>query len=211
MEDLNLIPNDREAVIAYQEYVLEFIGKFGAMSNLIQNNEISPNELNLALGNYLKITEVFLAEYQRAKLNNFYAELNYEEWYAEKFEECKKEVISEYDSTNEGAKYKKDMVKPSLKEYDTRVKFRYKKEIREQKEKLMLAESEMRFSLRLLDILKKYDNILTTLSNNMRQEMRSLSAINRANLAVEENVSENKIRSQFPEGKNKTSRTRIGR
>lgn len=207
MEDLNIIPNDKKAVIAYQEYVMEFIGKFGSMSNLIQNDEIDPNELNVALGNYLKITEVFLAEYQRAKLNSFYVELAYDEWYAEKFEEAKAAVIADYDTTNANAAFKKDMVKPSLKEYTIRVQFKYKKEVREMKEKKMLADSEMRFSLRLLDILKKYDNILTTISNNMRQEMRSLSAINRANLGDANKVSEMKSREKFPKS---GQRIRVG-
>ena len=63
---------------------------------------------------------------------------------------------------------------------------------------LETSESRMRFLLRMTDLMKSYDSILTTLSSNMRQEMRTLSLDSRMN-ASPEGVSANKIRSNtFP-------------
>lgn len=197
---------NKEKVKEYEEFVIFCLNKFGTLSDLIRDDEIDPNELNLALGSYLKVTNGLLSEYQKSKMNDFYVSMNYDEWYAEKFEECKKEVIADYVGHNEGFKNKTDMIKPSLKEFNNRVQYKYKKEMREWKEKVMLANSEMRFILRLLETLKKYDDILTTISNNMRQEMRSLSAINRANLSDENKVSSYKVRGDFPEVKRNTSK-----
>ena len=136
--------------------------------------------------------------YQVAKRKNFNTGLDYDEWYAEKFEIAKKEVISEYDIVNDGIKAKTAQVKPSLKEFSNRVLSKFKIEYREWQEKVNEDHSEMRFILRLLDVLKKYDSILVALSTNMRTEMRTLSAVNRANKVVDNFNNNEKNRSSFP-------------
>jgi len=191
---------ENEILLEYQEYVTKFIKKFSRMSRLIRDNEIAPSELNYALGMYLEITQALLTEYELIKAKDFYAELDYDEWYAEKFEISKQEVIKEYSDYNNGIKLKSNQTKPSVKEYTLRLQSKFPKEYREQLEKKSIIHFEMRFILKLLDTMKKYDNVLTTLSNNMRQEMRSLSAINRAN-ADPEVVTQRRVRKGFPESR----------
>ncbi len=117
--------NQNKTLEEYQAYVVKFIKKFSRMSKLIVDDEIAPSELNYAMGMYLEITQALLTEYQLVKMRNFYAELDYDEWYAEKFEVSKQEVIDEYSEFNNGVKLKGNQVKPSVKEFSFRVQSKY--------------------------------------------------------------------------------------
>ena len=64
--------------------------------------------------------------------------------------------------------------------------------------RLNVCESKMQFILRMMDTVKTYDNILVSLANNMRQEMRSLSIESRMNSYKDrDNITE------FPQPKRK--------
>lgn len=172
----------------YVTYVEETIGKLRNVSKLVHNGDISPQDVNYALGSYLDVSLMLNSEYQRKKIEYLALEREYDDWYDTKFEESKQEVLSEYSDTK---------IKPSLKEFETRIRNTNKFEYSTWKNKINRAEAEMRFILRLMDDFSKYDRILTTLSQNMRSEMISLSLDSRANTDPQK-ASENKVRNSFP-------------
>lgn len=172
----------------YIDYVEDTIDKYSKISKLVNNNDISPQEINYALGSYLEVCLMLNAEYQRRKIEHLDLEQEYSIWYDEKFEEAKQSVLNEYKDTK---------IKPSLKEFEIRLRTMNSFEYISWQKKIQEAEAKMRFILRLMDDFSRFDRILTTLSHNMRSEMISLSVENRMN-SDPTTVSNNKLRSQFP-------------
>lgn len=173
----------------YIRYVQETLSTFSKIGNLINGEEISPNLLNKALAEYYNTSLALNSEYQRQKINHSVLETEYQIWYDEKFLEAKRIVITEYSETKS--------IKPSIKEYEIALRSSFKKEWLEWDLKLKDSDSKTQFLLRLRETLNKYDSILTTISNNMRSEMRSLSIDSRSN-ANPEISSSHKQRTRFP-------------
>lgn len=174
----------------YVKYVSETIGKCNEMGNLVNELEgaVTPQRLNTALAKYFDISSWLIAEYQRQKIVYEAEKREFDFWKDEMFEQAKRQVIYEYAETK---------VKPSVTEFETRARTMHKDEYEAKLSSLETSEARMRFLLRMTDLMKSYDSILTTLSSNMRQEMRSLSLDMRMN-STPEGVSTNKIRSEFP-------------
>ncbi len=173
---------------SYIRFVQNTIDKYKDLGDLIRGNEVLPSKVNYALAQYYEISGMLNSEYQRAKMEHLDAERDFTAWYDKKFEIAKEEVIAEYASTK---------TKPAVKEYDIRVRTRYADEFKEWQIRVTHAEAQMRFILRMMDRMDRYDKILTTLSNNMRSEMMVLSIDKRANSSPLTN-SQNRIRGDFP-------------
>lgn len=174
----------------YIEYVNTQIKKYGKTAKLIQDNSISPESLNRALGEYLEVNLGLLVEYQRAKLNEASIADQYQQWYDRAFVNVKSQMNSDSTKT---AKF-------ALKEYEIQLRHQYQKEYYEWSAKKNESQMKVRMLLRIVDLYKKYDNILTTLSANMRSEIRSLSIETRMN-ADPETATRNKVITSFPEKK----------
>jgi len=175
----------------YVSYVSDTIKKCKSMGDLIDDiqDAVTPQRLNMALSMYFNISTWLIAEYQRQKICYEIIKREFDLWKDDIFEQAKKQVINEYSETK---------IKPSVTEFETRARHAHKEEYQTKLAELETAESRMRFLLRMTDLMKSYDSILTTLSSNMRQEMRTLSLDNRMN-ASPIGVSSNKIRStEFP-------------
>lgn len=174
----------------YVSYVTDTINKCKKMGDLIDEIQevVTPARLNTALALYFNISSWLIAEYQRQKICYEITKREFDYWKDELFEKAKKQVIFEYAETK---------IKPSVTEFETRARFMEKEKYQEKLAELETAESRMRFLLRMTDLLKSYDSILTTLSSNMRQEMRTLSLDNRMN-ASPQGVSANRVRVGFP-------------
>lgn len=180
----------KQYVERYVEFVDKMIKDYQKIGDLINDDtkEITPEKINTALALYYKVSMALIAEYQRQKINFEAESLEFKVWEDEKFELAKTQIINDYADSK---------IKPSVKEFETRMRTLFKEEWIEKTMSLNEAESRMRFLLRLMDTLQKYDNILTTISYNMRAEMRSLSLDSRMN-ASPDGVSQNKIRGRVP-------------
>ena len=172
---------------SYVKLVNEVVERYGNTTRIIEDDHVSPEELNRALAEYLPNSMVLIGEYQMAKVDYAKVQIKYQEWYDTKFTETKRAM-------NEGAPASK---KFAVKEYETDVRVNNRLEYSEWQSELSTAEMKVNFMRRLVEIYKKYDNILTSLSNNSRQEMRTLSIGNRMN-ATPEGVNKNKVRNSFP-------------
>lgn len=175
----------------YVTYVTDTIAKCKKMGDLIDDmqDQVTPQRLNTALAMYFNVSTWLIAEYQRQKICYEITKREFDAWKDDIFEQAKKQVIYEYAETK---------VKPSVTEFETRARHMNRDEYQQKLADLETAESRMRFLLRMTDLMKSYDSILTTLSSNMRQEMRTLSLDNRMN-ASPEGVSANRVRAGFPE------------
>lgn len=176
-------------ITEYIKYVQETIEKFSGIGNLIDNNEISPHRLNLALGQYYDISLALNSEYQRQKINHAHLETEYQIWYDEAFVKAKQEVLEENSRSSSA--------KPALKEYEIKLRTLFKSEWKEWNIALKESEAKTQFLLRLRETLNKYDNILTTIAYNMRSEMKALSIEDRSN-ANPEKAHQRKQRQRFP-------------
>jgi hypothetical protein len=174
----------------YIQFVDKMIKSYKKIGDLINEDsgEITPEKINSALALYYNTNLALIAEYQRQKINFEAESIDFKVWEDQRFEEAKRAVFEEYSDTK---------IKPSVKEFDTRMRILFSEEWKEKTMSLTESESKMRFLLRLMDNLQKYDNILTTISYNMRAEMKSLSLDSRMN-AAPEGVTRNKIRDRFP-------------
>ena len=181
---------NEELMVKYVAYVTDTISKCKKMGDLVNDlqDTVTPQRLNTALAMYFNVSTWLIAEYQRQKILYEITKREFDAWKDEIFEQAKRQVIIEYSETK---------VKPSVTEFETRARHSHKEEYQSRLAELETAESRMRFLLRMTDLMKSYDSILTTLSSNMRQEMRTLSLDNRMNASAD-GVSANRIRSAFP-------------
>lgn len=173
---------------SYIQFVEKMIGEYKKIGNLVddQTNEITSERINTALSLYYNITLALNAEYQRQKINYESESIDFKIWEDEKFEVAKQEVLDEYFDTK---------IKPSVKEFETRLRTKFKSEWKDRTLSLTAADARVRFLLRMMDTLQRYDSILTTISYNMRSELRSLSLDGRMN-ATPEGVMSNKTRGE---------------
>lgn len=155
----------------YLEFVNDIIDKYHKDSRLVNDNEITPSAINNALGNYLDINLGLVAEYQREKMKLMYLENQYDKWYSDAFDKTRNTLNEETTKST----------KISLKEIEQKVKVDYQNEFYDWQEKLNIQNSSVSFLRRILDMYKRYDNILTNISQNMRTEMRALNIEDRAN------------------------------
>lgn len=155
----------------YIEFVQEQIKKFQENNRLITKDEILPETLNRALGEYGVVSAALIAEYQRAKLDEYQANAEFDDWWDAQVAAAREEVLSNV----EGKKY------PAYKEYELVAKERNADQYREMQDAIVAAERKVSFMLRLLDTYKKMDQILVNLSLNMRSELRALSLEDRMN------------------------------
>lgn len=162
---------NKEMVEKYIEFVQTNIDTFSGIGKLTRLNEVPVDLIYKALSQYYNVSLTLNSEYQRAKIHLKDLELEYEAWYADKFEVAKSEVTSECSSTK---------TKPALKEFEMRVKTKFPLEYASYSRRITVAECECDFFVRLRETLNKYDNILTTLALCMRSEMKSLSIEQRA-------------------------------
>lgn len=173
----------------YVAFVEKMISEYRKIGDLIDDhNEVTPARVNTALSMYYNISLALIAEYQRQKIKFETLNIEYKEWEDEKFQEAKENVINSYQERK---------IKPSVKEFETQMRTDNKVEYKRRTLELVEAESRMRFLLRLLNNLNRYDSILTTISYNARSEMRALSLDDRMN-ANPDRAHANRIRSRVP-------------
>ena len=180
---------DEGRVKEYMDFLQSIQEKVKSVGNLVSGNEeVTPFAVNRALALYYNTNLELIRVYEEQKVRHLDIQNDFEQWYDEKFEECRDEIINMYE--NVGGK----SVKPAAKEYDTRVKTKYSAEYNRRKKALDVAESRVNYLRKLFEILKRYDTILTTISYNMRSELKSLSIEKRANTDPEKN----RVRRGFP-------------
>ncbi len=176
-------------VVQYMSYVDEMIKAHRQIGDIInEKNEVTPQRINTALALYYKVHTTVIAEYQRQKIKYEAKALEYKAWEDERFQEAKKVVIDSYEEKK---------IKPSITEFQVQLRLSNKEEYQKRNLELIELEARMRFMLRLLEGLNRYDSILTTMSYNSRSEMKSLSLDERMN-ASPEGVYKNRIRSRVP-------------
>ena len=176
-----------EKVNNYIEFVNDMITKYKKIGELIdpESGTVTPERINSALSLYYNVNLALCAEYQRAKINYEALSIDFQDWKDRNFEEAKATVLAEYEDKK---------IKPSVTEFETRARTLHREEYTRRTMELSEADSRMRFLLRMLDTLNKFDSILTAISYNMRSELKALSLDDRMNASVE-GVSQNKIRS----------------
>jgi len=180
---------DEGRVKEYMDFVQSIQQKVNSVGSLVSGNEeVTPFAVNRALALYYNTNLELIRMYEEQKVRHLDIQNDFEQWYDEKFEECRDEIMNMYE--NVGGK----SVKPAAKEYDTRVKTKYSAEYNRRKKALDVAESRVSYLRKLFEILKRYDTILTTISYNMRSELKSLSIEKRANTDPEKN----RVRRGFP-------------
>lgn len=176
-----------EKVNSYIEFVNDMIEKYKKIGELIDpdSNTVTPERINSALSLYYNVNLALCAEYQRAKIQYEAMSIDFQNWKDKNFEEAKATVLAEYEDKK---------IKPSVTEFETRARTLHEAEYSLRTMELQEAESRMRFLLRMLDTLNKFDSILTAISYNMRSELKALSLDDRMNASVE-GVNQNRVRS----------------
>jgi hypothetical protein len=166
----------------YISYVNEIMTKYNKASKLIYNDEINPNEINKALAEYLEINGILLTDYQIAKVNLYEIQKDFNKYYDKKFIEAKNKLEIDVPRS----------VKISDKAVDIQVRVDNESQYYEKESQLEEAKYRVAHVRRVLDLYKNFQNILIALSQNMRQEMRTLHLENNIN------YNESKIRNTFP-------------
>jgi hypothetical protein len=164
-----------------ERYIKTQIEIFKKGIHLINDEkDISPSLLNEALANFTHVNIVINIEYQkiRKKLKNLEVELGL--WWDEKFVEVRRELN---DPSLAASKWL------SKSELESETRSRYKEEYKDLEQKKNNLDAQRSFIQRMTEIWKTHGNILITLSNNMRQEMRSIGVSERAN--IEEYIQNN--------------------
>jgi hypothetical protein len=155
----------------YIKFVEEQIKVYQKRSNLVVDGEVPFTEVNRVLAEYSQVNLALIAEYNRKKKEKHDIEFAYQKWWDRRFVETRNKMIAETESKT---------IKISVKEIEAQVRYENEEKYEEWLNKKTSAEYQVRFMIRLLDNWKKIDTILVTLSNNARQEMKSLSIETRA-------------------------------
>lgn len=161
-----------ETVSNYIEFVEEQIDQFQRNTSLISDDHLTPRVINRALAEYGTNSAALISEYQRAKIEHYEIESEFQDWWDAKIVEAREDVLSNV----EGKKW------PAYKEYEVVAKQNNIEKYREYQDKVLVAERKVSFLQRLLDTWKKQDQILVTLAHNMRAEMKALSLDDRSNV-----------------------------
>lgn len=156
-----------QEITDYVKFVGEIVSKYREIGDLVRDEDINLFDVQLAQARYYNTSLGILAEYQRYKREYKTADREFRKWYDTIFEEAKREVISEY-SNNKS-------IKPSLKEFENRARIKNKDMYYDWEKKISDKEDKMRFSLRLLDIIKSYGPQLSSLSYSLSTELSSMN------------------------------------
>ena len=160
-------------LVDYIEFVNDHVARYHQYTELVRDAiEITPEVINTALVNYGKVYDMLIAEYYRKKADLKEVQMNYEEWWDDKFCTVRRD-INKYDVA--GTKWL------SKQEIESEVRNQNKEEYKKWQSQLFKAEQESNFLSRKLEQWKKLDNILINISFNMRSELKSLSLENRMN------------------------------
>lgn len=154
-------------------YVQETLDKFSCILDVTTSTKnMSSDIINSALLNYESLSRGLLLEYQKVKIAYIESQTSFKRWEDEKFIIVKKDLFNEYATS-------KIKNKPSLSEIQTEMRTRYRDEYDNLHSAMINAEAKKSFILRLMDIYKKLDMVLVTLSKNIRTEMETLSLSSR--------------------------------
>lgn len=177
----------------YVDYVQEQIKQFKKYTDLIDENlnEITPAQINYNLAHYTNVNLGLNAEYQRKKNQLNKLKRDFQVWWDEQFVEVRREVNP---STLPGSKWL------SKQEIESETRARHKSEYLQWRDEVDALEDSVAFLNRLLNQWAEHGRMLTTLSQNMRQEMVSLGLQERVN------KTDPHRRPTFDEGKTKTRR-----
>jgi hypothetical protein len=157
----------------YIKYVSETIDKYQKYNSLDnEHSEVTPQEVNEALSNFLEVKNLLLYEYGRKKAEFKMVSLDYDAWWDSVYVAMRKEL----NPINLAAS--KWLAKQEI---ESEVKVRYSELYREWQLKLFQAEEEFNMVRKILEGWIKFDSILMTLSYNMRSDMKTLTIANRMN------------------------------
>jgi len=156
----------------YIQNVNKIITEYKKYTEIINHDVITPQMINEGLANYGAILFTLSAEYSRKKAEVFTIEENFKMWWNEKFVSIRREFN---DNNLAASKWL------SKNELEAETKVRFKTEYMNKNAQVFAIKEELKLYSNLIDIWKKWDNILSQLSYNMRSEMRALSVEDRAN------------------------------
>ena len=157
----------------YLEFVEEQIANFKKASALIDEtrNEVTPMMLNSSLAIYSRVSAMLNSEYQRHK------------WQVTQLKRAFDREWDQWFSTKKAQMYedKPKSFKLAVSEIESEVRVEHAEEYKRLQDAVVEAEMACEFLVRLMDQWKAHAKILEILSNNMRQEISSLSIENRMN------------------------------
>jgi predicted RNase H-like nuclease len=168
----------------YIAWVQEIIKKYSDMTNMMQDDTeiLSPAQINSSLAYYLEISMTIASEYRRKAIELYDLEQNYLKWYNPLYKSIRKKMIGEMPKS----------IKLSVKEIDNEFQTEYSIEYWNWQDKIKEIQSQLDFLTDVKEQVKKWDNILCSLANNMRAEMKSLKIENRMNYNPERKIVEEK-------------------
>lgn len=156
----------------YIAFVQSTSKKYEQIGEIATGNEVTPGRVNYALSMYYDTCRMLNEEYQRVKVEKAALELEYEDLYAQWFQQAKELLMAE--NTGKSAK-------PALKEIEQQVKVTHRMDYFAWQRKLLQAEMKCDHYIRMRETLNKFDNVLTNLAVNLRSELRALNIEDRAN------------------------------
>lgn len=159
-------------MISYVDYVEEQLNKWEKYHNMVTGDYVTPEMINTALAEYSKILISLIAELGRIKQKYVDEEMEFNIWFSKKYKETREKLCPFNSSANKW---------PSKTEIESYVRVEYENEYREKHKALKEIEGKMNFIDGLLSGWKKRDQVIISLANNMRSEMRELSIERRIN------------------------------
>ena len=148
---------------------IEFIESIG---QIIKDGTISPESLNEALANFFSIQRYLITLYESVNLEFEMLKLEYEQWYAECFQQSKIKL-------NEGITTKSKFA--STTEIQNDVIVSNKHEYNEYQQRLILADRRRSFYYRLMESWKANSQQIIQLAQNARTEIFALNVEKKAN------------------------------
>jgi hypothetical protein len=152
----------------YVKFVNENVRKYKQYTRLIngESNEITPQVVNTILAQYNDVLLMLIAEYNRKKAELYEVNRDYMAWWDDKFTTVRRQLNPRDIAASKWL---------SKQEVESETRNQFKEEYRGWQDRVFQAEQEKNLMGQLLEMWRKMDSIIITLSTNLRAEMRSLS------------------------------------
>ena len=162
----------------YIDYAQSLIDDYKEARDLTNNRNITPDQINYNLAIYLKVSDILIDEYEKAKLEYDNEKEAFQIWYDEKYILIK-ERLNPLDLTAQKWAGKDEIASYVRKEN--------KEDYLKWKENLLFLERKVSKLRRICDSYKTFSYLLTTLSDNMKTQMNNLHLESRMNKPISRN------------------------
>jgi hypothetical protein len=166
----------KKSISDYIIYAESVINEYKQVRDLTDNQFITPDQINTALSNFMRVSEVLIDEYEKSKIKMNAEKNDFQLWQDEKYLAVRqRENLKSYPAS-------KWLSKEEIFSY---VRVENKDEYLIKKSNLDLLEAKVSKFRQLCESYSRFSNLLKAMADNSRSQMSNLGLENRMNKPIQ--------------------------